>query len=70
MDAKKLLVTVALVTTIAVSIGLLAAAVSTGNRDAVAMDRTAPVQVDVAPVVVKRIRHWDEFNGRISAVEL
>ena len=25
--------------------------------------------VDVTPVLVKRIRHWDEFNGRISAVE-
>ena len=70
MNANKLLVTAALVTTIAASIGLLAAAVaSTGNRDAIAMDHTLPVQVDVAPVLVKRIRHWDEFNGRISAVE-
>ena len=33
------------------------------------MDKTPPVQVDVAPVLVKQIRHWDEFNGRISAVE-
>jgi len=70
MNANKLSATAALVTTIAASIGLLAAAVaSTGNRDAVAMDHTPPVQVDVAPVLVKRIRHWDEFNGRISAVE-
>ena len=34
------------------------------------MDNAPPAQVDVAPVLVKRIRHWDEFNGRISAVEL
>jgi multidrug efflux system membrane fusion protein len=70
MNANKLLVTAGLVAIIAASIGLFAAAVaSTGNRDTVVMNHTPPVQVDVAPVLVKRIRHWDEFNGRISAVE-
>jgi multidrug efflux system membrane fusion protein len=33
------------------------------------MDQAPLAHVDVAPVLVKRIRHWDEFNGRISAVE-
>ena len=28
-----------------------------------------PVDVDVAPVLVKQIRQWDAFNGRISAIE-
>jgi membrane fusion protein, multidrug efflux system len=27
------------------------------------------VDVDVAPVLVKHIRQWDSFNGRISAIE-
>src|SRR5262249_55169032 len=50
--------------------GLLAAAIAlTDYRDAVAVDDTPPVEVDVVPVLVKRIRHWDQFNGRISAVE-
>jgi membrane fusion protein, multidrug efflux system len=68
MKTSKLLVAAALVAT--VGVGLLAAAgVLTGYGDAVAMDQTTPAQVEVAPVLLKRIRHWDEFNGRISAVE-
>jgi multidrug efflux system membrane fusion protein len=69
MNTNKLLVGAVLVTTIGASIGLAAAVALTGDRDAVAKDHTPRVQVDVAPVLVKRIRHWDEFNGRISAVE-
>jgi multidrug efflux system membrane fusion protein len=70
MKTTKLLVAAALVTTIGASLGLLAAAGAlTGFGDAAAMSHTSPVQVDVAPVLAKRIRHWDEFNGRISAVE-
>jgi membrane fusion protein, multidrug efflux system len=69
MKTNKLVAAV-LVTTIGALIGLLAAAGAlTDDRDAVAEDRTPPARVDVAPVLVKQIRHWDEFNGRISAVE-
>jgi multidrug efflux system membrane fusion protein len=70
MKINKLVVAAVLVATIGVPIGLLAATKAlTGFGDAVAMDKAPPVQVDVAPVLVKQIRHWDEFNGRISAVE-
>jgi multidrug efflux system membrane fusion protein len=70
MRTNKLLVAAAVVTTIGAPIGLLAAAAAlTGNEGAVATDKPAAVQVDVAPVLVKRIRYWDEFNGRINAVE-
>ena len=71
MKTNKLMVAAVLVATIGAPIGLLAATGAlTGYGDAVAMDKAPPVQVDVAPVLVKRIRHWDEFNGRISAVEI
>jgi membrane fusion protein, multidrug efflux system len=70
MNTKRLLITTALVAAIGAPIGLLAVAVaSTGNTNVVAMDLTPRAQVDVAPVLVKHIRHWDEFNGRITAVE-
>jgi multidrug efflux system membrane fusion protein len=69
MKTNKLLVAAVLITTIGASIGLLAARALTGDTDVVAKDHIPPVQVDVAPVLVKRIRGWDEFNGRISAVE-
>ena len=70
MKTNKPVVAAVLVATIAALIGLIAAAgVLIGDRDAVAMNHTPPVQVDVVPVMLKRIRHWDEFNGRISAVE-
>jgi membrane fusion protein, multidrug efflux system len=49
--------------------GLLAATVTlSGCQDAIAVTQARPVNVDVAPVLVKRIRYWDEFNGRISAI--
>jgi multidrug efflux system membrane fusion protein len=67
MKTGKLVVAAVLVTTIAVLIA--AARALTAHGDAVAVDRTPPAQVDAAPVTVKRIRHWDEFNGRITAVE-
>jgi multidrug efflux system membrane fusion protein len=69
MNTKKLLVTTALVAAIGAPIGLFAAVASTGHTGAVATDTAPRVPVDVAPVLVKQIRHWDEFNGRISAVE-
>src|SRR5688572_12898075 len=70
MKTNRVVIAAAVVTAVGVSIGLLAApGTLTGPGDAVALDNTRPVQVDVAPVLVKRIRHWDEFNGRISAVE-
>jgi multidrug efflux system membrane fusion protein len=49
--------------------GLLAAAVTlSGCKDAIAVAEVRLADVDVAPVLVKRIRYWDEFNGRISAI--
>jgi membrane fusion protein, multidrug efflux system len=40
-----------------------------GCQKAVATVDARPAEVDVAPVVVKPIRSWDEFNGRINAIE-
>ena len=49
--------------------GLFAVAVPlSGCKNAIAVSAVQPVDVDVAPVLVKRIRYWDEFNGRISAI--
>src|SRR5689334_4131602 len=49
--------------------GLLLAAVSlSGCEKAIAIPDVRPVDVDVAPVLVKRIRYWDEFNGQVSAI--
>jgi membrane fusion protein, multidrug efflux system len=39
-----------------------------GCHEAVAPSSVAPVSVDVASVLVKWIRSWDEFNGRIEAI--
>jgi membrane fusion protein, multidrug efflux system len=69
MKTNKLLIAAVLVSTAGALIGLAAAGALTGGGDVVAMNRAAPVQVDVARVLLKQIRHWDEFNGRISAVE-
>ena len=44
----------------AVAVGLLSAANAAEPQRA---------DVDVAPVLVKQIRQWDSFNGRISAIE-
>jgi multidrug efflux system membrane fusion protein len=48
---------------------LLASALAlSGCKDTVAVAAVRPPSVNVAPVLVKRIRYWDEFNGRISAI--
>src|ERR1700754_1910208 len=49
--------------------GLLLVAVAlSGCDDAIAVADVPPPDVDVAPVLVKQIRYWDEFNGQISAI--
>jgi multidrug efflux system membrane fusion protein len=49
--------------------GLLLAAVGlSGCEKAIAVPDVRPVDVDVVPVLVKRVRYWDEFNGQISAI--
>ena len=69
MKTKKVLIAAAILTAIGAPLGLLAATGElAGNREAAAMGLTPPVQVDVAPVLLKRVQRWDEFNGRISAV--
>ncbi|MDP1584650.1 MAG: efflux RND transporter periplasmic adaptor subunit [Bradyrhizobium sp.] len=69
MKTRTVLIAVAILTAIGAPLGLLAATGElTGNREAAAMGLTPPVQVDVAPVLLKRVQRWDEFNGRISAV--
>jgi membrane fusion protein, multidrug efflux system len=67
MKTSKTIVAAVVVATVAALIA--AAGVLAGDSDTAPMNRTPAVQVDVAPVLVKRIQHWDEFNGRISAVE-
>jgi membrane fusion protein, multidrug efflux system len=67
MKTKELVVAAVLVTTIAALTATAGAL--TDDRNAVAMNHAPPAKVDVASVLVKRIQHWDEFNGRISAVE-
>lgn len=50
---------------------LFAAAVLTACQDSQA-DMSGPPpapQVSAAPVLVKTVNHWDQFNGRIEAVE-
>jgi multidrug efflux system membrane fusion protein len=69
MKTRTLLIAAAILTVVAIPLGFLAATGElTGNGEAVAMGLTPPVQVDVAPVQLKRVQRWDEFNGRISAV--
>jgi multidrug efflux system membrane fusion protein len=69
MKTRTPLIAVAILTAIGAPLGLLAATGElTGNREAAAMGLTPPAQVDVAPVLLKRVQRWDEFNGRISAV--
>jgi membrane fusion protein, multidrug efflux system len=40
-----------------------------GCDDTTGAAQIRPVDVDVAPVLVRQIRSWDEFNGRITAIE-
>ena len=69
MKTRTLLIAAAILTVVGIPLGFLAATGElTGNGEAAAMGLTPPVQVDVAPVLLKRVQRWDEFNGRISAV--
>lgn len=69
MSTGRILAAVAVVAIVSVVTGLSAPGVLSGSRGAVARYKAPPAHVDVARVLVKRIQHWDEFNGRISAVE-
>jgi membrane fusion protein, multidrug efflux system len=42
---------------------------ASGCQEATATVDARPVEVDVASVLVRSVRSWDEFNGRISAIE-
>ncbi|MDF0496530.1 efflux RND transporter periplasmic adaptor subunit [Bradyrhizobium yuanmingense] len=68
MKTRTLLMVATILTAVGVPLGLLATGGRTGSGGAVAMGSSPPVQVDVAPVLLKRVQRWDEFNGRISAV--
>ena len=60
MKTKTVLIAAAILTAIGAPLGLLAATGElTGNREAGAMSPTPPVQVDVAPVLLKRVQRWD-----------
>lgn len=41
----------------------------TACNEAVSAPDTPLTTVDVAPVILKKISYWDEFNGRISAID-
>ena len=70
MKGNTVLIATVFASAVGTAIGLLTVSGSPiWQGDAAAMDQVAPVPVDVAPVLTRRIRHWDEFNGRISAVE-
>lgn len=69
MKKGKLFVSAAFVTILATSGGLIATVGASPEKDALGASQVPRAQVDVTAVQVKRIRHWDEFNGRISAVE-
>ena len=57
MKTKKVLIAAAILTAIGAPLGLLAATGElTGNREAAAVGLTPPVQVDVAPVLLKRVQ--------------
>ncbi|MBR1167503.1 efflux RND transporter periplasmic adaptor subunit [Bradyrhizobium liaoningense] len=69
MKINRLSVATVLVATSATLAALLAGTGAlSGDKDA-GMKAAPAAQVDVAAVQVKHIQHWDEFNGRISAVE-
>jgi multidrug efflux system membrane fusion protein len=70
MKTGRFLLAAALLAAIGTPLGLLAATGALTDRgEAAAMHSTPAVQVDVAQVLSRRVRHWDEFNGRITAVE-
>lgn len=54
---------------LALSLGLLALSLAGCNSDAADAVAAPPPTVSVAPVSVRKIVQWDEFNGRVEAVE-
>ncbi len=68
MKIRALLIGAVILTTVGIPLGILTAGGLTGGGKAAAMGSSPPVQVDVAPVLIKRVQRWDEYNGRISAV--
>jgi multidrug efflux system membrane fusion protein len=51
-------------------LGILAAGLLSACSGEAAQDHMPPpAEVSAAPVLVKDVRHWDEFTGRIEAVE-
>lgn len=69
MTKGKLFASAACLTILVASGGLIATVGASPEKDAAGVAEIARTQVDVTVVQVKRVRHWDEFNGRISAVE-
>ncbi|UPJ28933.1 efflux RND transporter periplasmic adaptor subunit [Bradyrhizobium sp. CW1] len=69
MQIRKMLISASVLATIGVPAGLVAAS---GRWDLAGHAAEKPafpvVDVDVAPVLLKQVDRWDEFNGRISAV--
>jgi membrane fusion protein, multidrug efflux system len=51
------------------SLLLLAAALAACGGGGGGEMQMPPTEVNVAPVVAKRVAQWDEFTGRIEAVE-
>ncbi len=49
--------------------GLFASLLLTGCSAAAQPDPTPPPQVEVTAVAFKRLRHWDDFTGRLEAVD-
>ena len=68
MKIRTLLIGAAILTVVGIPLGLLTTGGLTGGGEAAAMSSSPPAQVDVAPVLIKRVQRWDEYNGRISAV--
>lgn len=68
MKIRTLLIGAVILTTVGIPLGILTTGGLTGGGEAAAMGSSPPVQVDVAPVLIKRVQRWDEYNGRISAV--
>jgi multidrug efflux system membrane fusion protein len=69
MKKGKLFLSAAFVTILAASGGLIATVVASPEKDTAGTVQVPRTPVDVTAVQVRKIRHWDEFNGRISAVE-
>src|ERR1700741_2002800 len=53
---------------LAMTVGIVGAITISLLSGAIAADQQR-ADVYVAPVLTKRIRQWDSFNGRISAIE-